>query len=236
MRITSPTGLYGSILPTGPNDPGNVTFVISNNTPPRSGNVFVKLPPSEEFKAQPDRIYTKFEKRSFLGNLLFDITYSGPSNVGSGSQQREIGEVLEFEEADSDDADPYELQSIVLQQNTSVPNFEVAGISQEEYQQIVKASEERIEQITFQIGDVSTSLKNNKSKLEFNQSSINQSKKLYDNTIAVLGEESSIAIKIKNNLNKLNEDKNELLEERSNLQSSLDSLRTELQKVREAVR
>lgn len=236
MIINAPTGLYIPILPIGPGDPGNITFTISDNSPPRSGTTFIRLPPSEEYKSSPARVYTKLEKRRFYSSLLFNITVAGPSSTGSGNPQFEIGQVLDFVDASEEQADPYEMSEITLQQNTKVPDFEVAGISQDEYNRIVRASEERIEAITISIREVSTDLKNNSSAIKLNQSSINQSVALYDNTVIVLGGTDPIALKIKDNIEQLEREKTGLLEERDELQERLDLLRIELQKVREAVR
>lgn len=236
MIFNAPSGLYTPILPVSPSDPGNITFTISNNNPPRSGTTFIRLPPSEELKPVPDRVYTKLEKRQFYSDLIYNITTSGPSDSDSGSSQFEIGEVLDFTEDDAQEADPYQLESILLQQNTKVPDFEVAGISQEDYNAIVRASEAKIEELTLFIRQVSTSLKNNGSLISKNQASINQSTALLENTIVVLGEEDPITVKIKTNIEGLEIEKGTLLESRSALQSRLDALRDELQKVREAVR
>lgn len=236
MIINAPTGLYNSVLPVSPNDSGNITFTISNNNPPRSGITFIRLPPSEEFKQQPPRVYTKLQKRSFYGSLIYNITKSGPSGSGSGNSQFEIGEVLDFVDSLNQETDPYELEVITLQQNTKVPNYEVAGISQDEYNEIVIASESKIEELTLSIRRISTDIKNNTSEISLNQSSINQSTVLLNNTIAVLGEDSSIALKIKNNIKLLETEKTGLLQTRTTLQIELDLLRVELQKVREAVR
>lgn len=236
MIINAPTGLYIPILPTGPSDPGNITFTISNNDPPRSGTTFIRLPPSEEFKPAPARVFTKLEKRQYYDKLIFNITTSGPSKSGSGNPQFEIGEVLDFTDEDNTNTDNYELGNITLQQDTKVPNYSVAGISQDEYNAIVLASEKKIEELTLEIRQISTELKDNGSLISLNQSSINQSTLLYENTVVVLGDSSSIATKIKNNITALQKSKDELLQTRNSLQNQLDSLRTELQKVREAVR
>lgn len=236
MIITAPTGLYDPILPISPEDPGNFTFTISGQPPPRSSETFVQLPLPEIIKKLPDRVYTKQQKRQFFGKLVYDITYSGPSASGSGVSQFDIGDVIEFSDDDIESSDSFTLSKEILRQDLKEIDFETIGLTDEEYQELVSASELKIEQITSDISEVSSKINTNNSLIRTNQADINNAKSLLENIILVLGNSSVQAIKVKNKLDLLVDDKSDLISEREELQSNLSSLRDELQKVREVVR
>lgn len=236
MIITAPTGLYTPILPRSANDPGNYTFTISDQPPPRSRETFVQLPLPEIAKKLPDRVYTKQQKRKFLGRLVYDIIVPSPSVSNSGVSQFDIGDILEFGGGDSESSDSFSLSKELLRQDLKEIDFEVAGLTSNEYNQLVSASEIRIEQITGLIAEVSSDINTNNGLIRSNQANINNLNSLLDNIILVLGENSTQASKVKNKLDSLIEEKSELLNERSNLQNYLSDLRDELQKVREVVR
>lgn len=236
MIITAPTGLYEPILPQFPSDAGNFTFTISGQLPPRSGEFFVQLPLPEVIKKSPDRVFSKSDKRRFYGELVYDLTISGPPTTGNGAAQFEVGQVLEFIEGQSEFADPFELGSVELRQDLKVIDFESAGLDQQDYDELKIASENRLEELSFDIGRISTELKSNADSIAANQANINNSSALLANIVVVLGESSNQAIKVENNLESLREEKSELLEERVILQSELSQLRSEIQRVREVVR
>jgi len=236
MIVTAPTGLYEPILPQSSEDAGNFTYTISSQSPPRSAGTFVQLPAPEVFRKQPDRVYTKQQKRVFLGKLVFDVTVPGPAITGSGTAQFDIGDILEFVDADPVTSDPFTLVREQVRQDLKAIDFESAGLSKDEYIQLREASERRMDEITVQIAEVSSDINSNKESIQHNQANINNSRSLLDNIILVLGDDSVQAEKVKNNLDDLNARKADLLVERQQLQASLQTLRDELQKVREVVR
>lgn len=236
MIITAPTGLYSPILPQSPSDPGNYTFTISNQPPPKSNGTFIQLPLVEQLRPLPPRVYTKIEKRVFLGSLVYNITVPGPPVTGSGSSQFEIGQVLEFSDENISSSDPYSMKIEELRQDLKVVDFTTAGLSQNEYDELKTASESRMDDITASISEVSSELNSNTDSIQRNQANINSSTSLLNNIILVLGDNSLQAIKVKARLDEFKLIKNDLLESRVLLQSTLDSLRSELQVVREAVR
>lgn len=234
MIINHPTALYIPILPKS-GEAGNITYTISTQDPPRSLEIFVQLPLSEEIRQSPSRVFTKIQKRQFYGQLLYDITIPGPSSSGSGIPQFEIGEILEFTDQDLE-ADSYSLNKIELRQDLKVVDFELAGLSQEEYYELVLASERRIDELSDEINTVGQKLKNNSSKISSNQASINNSNSVLENIVAVFGEDHPSAKKVQNNIDNLVEERNLLLESRLIMQEELDGLRNQLQRVRESVR
>jgi len=236
MIITSPTGLYNPILPSRPSESGNFTFTISTQEPPRSPETFVQLPLSEELRKEPTLVYNKEQKRVFAGELIYDITISSNSKTGSGVRQFEVGRVLEFEDIENENADPYELKDLEMRQDLKAIDYEAVGLSQDEIKELYDASLKRQNEITSQIAIVSSSIKDNTNLISKNQAFINNSQKLYDNITSLFGDDHPSAVKVKNNLEDLGESKSELLLTRKSLQSELDSLRSELDKIREVVR
>ena len=129
MIITAPTGLYTPVLPTRPSDPGNITYTISTESPPRSPETFVQLPASEEIRRDPEPVFDKEQKRVFAGELIYDITVTSEARTGSGVRQFEVGEILEFSEEETVETDPYNLDDIELRQDLKVIDYEGAGLS-----------------------------------------------------------------------------------------------------------
>jgi hypothetical protein len=93
-----------------------------------------------------------------------------------------------------------------------------------------------MDDITDEINKTGTRLNDNKENISSNQSDINESTKLYNNVVLILGSESDEAIKIKAKIDEYNQYKTNLLLERDSLLASLDSLRSDLSKIREVVR
>lgn len=235
MIINYPTALYKPILP-GSTDPGNVTYTISNNDPPRSKSVFLQLPRSEEIRKSPPRVYSKYDNRKFVSDLIFSITAPSLSTEGSGSKNFEIGQFLDFTTEESSQPDPYSLESIELRQDTNVVDYSKFGLSKDEYSNIVSIAEKKMDEITKNINLVGTQLNDNKENISSNQSNINEATKLYNNIVLILGDSSEEAKKVKTKIDSYNIYAAKLLEERDVLLSTLDSLRADLSNVREVVR
>lgn len=236
MIITAPTGLYKPLLPQSPQDSGNITFIISNNSPPRSKEIFLQLPTSELVRREPEPEFNKEEKRVFAGPLIYDVTTASTTIKGSGSRQFEIGELLEFEDFDDEEVDTYSLNSINLRQDLKVIDYSLVGLSEEEVEELKINSLIKQNKITNEISDLSSRLKNNNSLILNNQSDINNSQHIYHSIVAVLGEDHPSAKKAKFKMQEYEQFKNELLSDRKELQLSLDNLREELNNVREVVR
>jgi hypothetical protein len=94
--IKYPTGLYASVLPSGPQDAGDVTFTISSTVPPRSDLLFPKIPPGVSNRPRPQRTITAVTRRNALGQLVYTINQASRSATASSLQVYEVGQVLEF--------------------------------------------------------------------------------------------------------------------------------------------
>lgn len=236
MIITAPTGLYKPILPKKSSQSGNYSFTISNSPPPKSGQTFVQLPLPEVIRKPSDRIYSKSEKRAFLGDLVYDIAASGPPTTASGSTQFEIGQVLQFVENEDVGVDSYEFSREELRQDLKSIDFESVGLSEDQYLELINKSFERLDKITLEISEVSSELNSNKASIKAIQSKINNATELYSNIVVVLGEDSEQANTVKNSLEDLENNKDKLISDRNTLNDRLEELREEMRKVREVVR
>lgn len=234
MIINAPTGLYSPILP-GINESGNITYTISNNNPPRSPETFIQLPSSEEIRKLPNPIWTKNEKRQFYGSLIFNISIPSESSVAFADDKFDIGQVLEFSDSELE-SDPYTLNKIELRQDLKVVDFNSAGLTEEEYDELVSASEKRIDELTNEINIKANRLKDNADNISHNQALINNSNDILDNILIVFGDDHPSAEKVRNKISELEIEREELISNRSILQDELDDIRSKLQKVRESVR
>jgi hypothetical protein len=140
--VKFPTGLYRDVLPVNPQDRGNVTFTISNTTPPRTNLVFPKIPVGlvDRGRDKPEPI-TPLDNRKYLGDLIFSISSSRRRAVGSNSKQFEIGQVLEFEESDTAAVEPMLVSAVTeIQHNNNIFDYDALGVTEEEQATIAMAS------------------------------------------------------------------------------------------------
>lgn len=100
MILRAPTGSYLSVLPKGPEDPASVIYTISNNDPPRSSADFLKIPDGIKKKLRDSRIFSKFERRLNLGDLVFTTKSSSQAKVTGGTKIFSYGQVLDFNTAE----------------------------------------------------------------------------------------------------------------------------------------
>ena len=70
--IAFPTALYESILP-GPLGPGNITFTISSNDPPRPPISPFPLQISDSIRHLPPKTNTPQERLVALGDFVFSV-------------------------------------------------------------------------------------------------------------------------------------------------------------------
>ncbi len=142
MIIKYPTGLYRDVLPVEPQDRGNVTFTVSNTTPPRTNLVFPKIPAGLVDRGReipPPVDITK--NRQYLGDLIFSISSSKRKAVGNNSRQFEIGQVLEFGQGTGKAVDPMLVSPVTeIQHNNNVLDYATLGVTAEEQGVIARAS------------------------------------------------------------------------------------------------
>lgn len=104
MIIKYPTGLYYNSIPKG-TESGNVTFIISNNSPPRTNLLFPKI----SIGVARKKITRKDEvswRRETVSDLVFSVSSSARAVEGSNNKIFDIGQVLEFGDSVSKTVDP----------------------------------------------------------------------------------------------------------------------------------
>lgn len=139
MIIKYPTGLYYNSIPKG-TEPGNVTFVISNNPPPRTNLLFPKISNGIAKK----RIIREDEvswRRETVSDLVFNVSSSAGTVEGSNNKVFETGQVLEFNDSISKTVDPMLVGSITTtQHDINRINYDSLNIDDADEQTINSAS------------------------------------------------------------------------------------------------
>lgn len=156
MIVKYPTGLYRDVLPTEPQDGGNVTFTISNTTPPRTNLVFPKIPAGlvdrgREIPPPVDILHN----RQYLGDLIFSVSSSKRNAVGNNSRQFEIGQVLEFGQGSGKAVDPMLVSPVTeIQHNTNAFDYASLGVTADEQEIIAQQSLRTHDQLTDELNSL----------------------------------------------------------------------------------
>lgn len=91
MRIKYPTAFYSSVIPSKPQQAGDVTFTISSTEPPRPKNASIKIP-----EGLAPKIPRQVIARSNFGELVFTISNANKSVLNNATKPYFVGDVLEF--------------------------------------------------------------------------------------------------------------------------------------------
>lgn len=156
MIINYPTGLYSSVLPVNPQDGGNITFTISNTTPPRTNLVFPKIPAGlvDRGRNRPQPI-SSIDNRQYLGELIYSVSSSRRRTVGNNSRQYEIGQVLDFNTSDTVAVDVMLVSQITeIQHNTNIFDYDQLGVTSDEQDLIAAESLKKHSILTDQLNDI----------------------------------------------------------------------------------
>jgi hypothetical protein len=189
MIIKYPTALYEPVLPQQPSDRSNVTFTISNSSPPRSSLVFSELPPAIENLRRPPRTLTPEERREDVSERAFTVLKSGLSNAGSNKKIVEIGQVLEFVDSPDSTLQPMLVtKDNEFQHDTNILDLTSLGISQMDQEEIDQSANALMEQLTSDLNllirrrsDLEVAIAENKKDQNENKKAINAIQVLVDN-------------------------------------------------------
>lgn len=175
MIIRYPSGLYTSVLPKKPSDGGNVTFLISSTDPPRSLLQFLQIPIGISHRTRDELVYTKQERRGTLGELVFSISKSNASVVGSGKKQYEVGEVLEFDTTAQISVTPMLVPEITqIRHDTNLLDYSGLGISADELLNIERAAQSAMNRLETELNAARQNRSNAEVDISKNQKSINE--------------------------------------------------------------
>ncbi len=180
MIITAPTALYDSILPQAASVPGNVTFTISSNDPPRTQSFVSQLSSAADYQDLPARVYTSKERRASLGNLVFSVSYGAKGPAGFGQKMFEVGQTLNFEDTTTDLAEVQISNNLDLQQNLNLLNLEAMGLTNDQIARLIDTSNEQFNKLVIDLNTTFTNINNAKTAISDNQKKINETGKAMD--------------------------------------------------------
>jgi hypothetical protein len=190
MIIRYPTGLYSNILPQG-SQSGNVTYVISNNPPPRTNLVFPKIPPGIVDRQREPRNLDVLQRRDGVGELAFTISQSMRDVGGSNNKVFETGQILEFSDAPVKSLKPMLVsQKTETQHNANRINYEPLGVDVEDQQFISDASLVAHLDLSDQLNLIRQQRKNAEQIVVENQKIINDSNRTI-NALKIIKDQSS---------------------------------------------
>lgn len=183
MIINFPTGLYSTKLPSLPSDRGNVTFVISNDTPSRTNLVYPKVPQAIIEKPKIAREKSPLFRRPTMGELVFTVAKTSVAEAGNSEKVFETGQILEFNEVPIKSIDPMLVtDKTEIQHNVTQINYEGLDLTETELANIQANSLIIYEQLNQQLNKIREDRKNNEQIISTNQKIINDA----DRTIKAL--------------------------------------------------
>lgn len=188
MIITSPTGLYRSILPTGESS-GNITYTISTQGPPSTNTRAIQLPLSVELSEAPAEIFNDEERREQFGELVYTITTSTRDIAGSNTKLYEVGEILEFEENPPEDVletvrAPVDLE---IRHDTNLLDLSAAGLSEAEIEELTRQSQTKQASLETSYAQKQSDIENYNTQIAENQKKLNETNKAIRATREVYG-------------------------------------------------
>jgi len=178
--ITAPTALYDSILPKAATTPGNMTFTISSNDPPRTQSFVSQLSSAADYQDLPTRVYTNKERRASLGNMIFSVSYGAKGPAGFGQKMFEVGQTLSFEDTTTDLTEVQVSNNLDLQQNLNLLNLEAMGLTTDQIARLIDSSNEQFNKLVIDLNMAFTNINNAKTAISDNQKKINETSKALD--------------------------------------------------------
>lgn len=231
MILKFPTGLYQDAgqLPKSPDDAGNITFTISNESPKRSDALVVQLPVSEEIRPAPASVYDDDTRREAYGELVYTLVESNRSLPGTNKKVFSIGEFLEF---DTEDIELPELlgvpKQVDLQHNTNLLDYADAGLSTAEITSISIAAAGKKKELENTMASLQMQISNQQTAAVENQKKINETRKLVAAISQIVDSNDSIMIK-------LNTRESSLVSERETIITSINDLNTQIKLIYDAL-
>jgi uncharacterized coiled-coil protein SlyX len=141
MIINFPTGLYRDVLPQQPQDKGSVTYIISNQNPPRTNLIYPKISNGIINRRRQIKEVQLTDRRQQLGDLVFSVSGARRQQAGNNSRQFEIGQLLEFDDSQFQVAKPMLVPPLTeTRHDTNVFDYGAMGVSEDEQEVIRNAS------------------------------------------------------------------------------------------------
>lgn len=222
MIIRYPTGAYENII----ND--NVTWVISSEDPPQSIEKFNKLPIAEERKTVSLN-YNKLSYRSTLGELVFSVQQSSPSDVGSSRSHFVVGDVLDFNTGENLSINIAPSNKIETRHDVNIVDYKSAGLSDEEINKIRYESKNKKDILDMEFKNLMYEIANIESTISELQKSVNETQKAI-NAVEILGDKD-ILLKLNNNKIELEKNINELIKEYNEKTELSESIKNNIRSI-----
>jgi len=248
MVITFPTGFYRTILPVKPDDGGNVTYVISNNSPPRTNLIFQQVPPGIELKQKLPRNYTTSERRSALAELVFTVTGGNNALATSGALQFEVGQVLDFDEQTLAEAAAQEVTPLLvppkteIRSDTNLLDLAGLGLGEAELALIDSESSLALDGLYAELNNIKMKHASAESQLNDNQKKTNEANKTLSAINTIIERQNSTTSldsaqeKIEVLLIKLQSDREILIQLLNQLAGDATAIRDQINAVAQLVR
>ena len=198
MIIDTPTALYSSVLPTF-DGVGNVTFTISSYDPPRPVISPTPLTRGQSVRSLPPKIYDPLTRRTAFGELVFSVSSGSQTIIPASTKAFEVGQILDFDDVPEDIPTVAVLNvpdTIDLQQNTNVLDYEAAGLTPDEVQSIQDTAQLQMTAKVDDINALKTQIMDYQTQIQDNQRSLNEIQKLIDATTVLFGTDTSIPDKL----------------------------------------
>jgi hypothetical protein len=190
MIIKFPTGLYRDVLPINPQDSGNITFTISNTSPPRTNLLFPKIPAGLIVRSENRPVNDLINNRKFLGDLIFSVSSTKRQIAGNNSRQFEIGQVLDFSNQETKSVEPMVVNPITeIQHNTNIFDYETLGITEAEQAIIATESLLRYDSLSTELNDLKRKRADTEVVINTQQKVINETNRTI-NGLAIVAETS----------------------------------------------
>lgn len=195
MIIKYPTGLYN--LFESINDAPNITWYISNNAPPRSKDVIIKIPPSEEIRQIPISPIDRKVRRKSYGDLIYSINEVNNKIANSGKKQYGEGDVLDFAEDNRDDLSIPRGKRVEHRHNLNELDMESVGLDEDDVAKFNSGVYDKKEELENQYLLVRQDIEDIEINIKETQKKVNESNKALD-AVKILGDfelENKIIIK-----------------------------------------
>jgi len=236
MIIGFPTGLYRIILPQQASDPGNITWTISSQDPPRSDEDFQELPLAEAIRPKVPINPNDEDRRGSFGELIFTVAESAQTIPGSAKKAFEVGDILGFETEELDAEFSQPLTAVEVRHDTNLLDLSSLGLDPAEINDIIGKSLKKQEEILVTLNEQISVVENTKVRIRENQKDINETQKTIDAVAVVEGSGSSVLDKLDTRLEELRAEREALIAVLGVSQQAVKDTRDDLLAVSQLVR
>jgi hypothetical protein len=183
MIINYPTGLYNLFgsLEVSP----NVTWYISNNAPPRSNDVVIKIPDAEELRPLPSPEIDRKTRRQTFGDLIYTISEAANNVTASSMKAYSEGDILDFKEDNREDISVPRGDRVEFRHDLNELDLSGVGLDDEDISQFNSSVYDKKEELEEQFLILKTDINDIEIAIKEIQKRINESNKAL-NAVTIL--------------------------------------------------